>query len=786
MRLSCLTTLLFCLAVSTLAQSPAKPSARQFRIGFFEAGSYAAHAEIRDQFRIQLESMLPSDLQAVYVPQGFKTADWDREAARRMAAELAADPTVDLVLAFGPWTVEDLLAAGFDRPIIAVYRFDPQLEGLLDSTGRPIVDNLTLRQRRGKIESDLVRLKRLKDVKKLAFLYFPAGDEQPRVIEEVSRLGQSLGFEVITAEAYDSDSAFAFFKAYGRLAEKADALYVGPLWGFDNTKTRQFYETTGRDNLPVFSSEGEYQAFRGALAAGSGESLRVTARYAAWKALRIMQGAIPADLPVSFPEQAGLTINEVAARYFSIPLDHRLRLAARIVQSAPPTDAETFRLAEAIDRALVQNPGYLSRYEALEAAVQAAGQARAVYLPQVKAGASAFYHDDNTVHNDDRFENRRYRAGLSLDQEILSFGAIRDIQLAANNRDIQNAELTRATLDVEYAVTVAFLNHLKASSLYDIRATHRRIAEECRQIADVREKLGESDHADVLRWEDAVTQAVRSLEEADHDLHVARVLLNTLLGRPAEMTIALETGGLDGSLVDDLQNLLFALSDDPTLATRLREYLTVEAVGNNPSIEIRDLALSGQRTRLSGNSADFLPKIGFRASLNLVDEMRPTGTFEEEHVTWSAGVRLELPLFLGTGRFKERKKLYAELSELEYLKDDLYLEIAGNLDIQLNGLVSLSSRLFLSVNSARLAQEYMQLVVDQYASGRRDISDLLEAVENDRRARIAVTADQSDYYKAAADLVRELGWSAHESGQPPDAMLLGRLASLARQWLENR
>ena len=87
--------------------------ADSFRVGFFEGGAYPAHAEFRSHFRDQLRAMTPPDIDLVYIPDGFKSAEWDRQKSRAMAAELAQNLEVDLVVALGPWTVEDLLAAGF-------------------------------------------------------------------------------------------------------------------------------------------------------------------------------------------------------------------------------------------------------------------------------------------------------------------------------------------------------------------------------------------------------------------------------------------------------------------------------------------------------------------------------------------------------------------------------------------------------------------------------------------------------------------------------------------------
>ncbi len=170
-----LTIFLILVAVAAVAaparQDPNQP--RQVFIGVFEGGDYVLHGDIREAYRSALESILPDSIRAVFVPIGFKSAEWDREKSRQMARELAANKSIDLVLALGPWTVEDLLAAGFDRPIVAVHRFHPVAEALVDRTGRPVVDNLTVQVSPQKLLNDIRALTSMTSVKRLGVLFFP-------------------------------------------------------------------------------------------------------------------------------------------------------------------------------------------------------------------------------------------------------------------------------------------------------------------------------------------------------------------------------------------------------------------------------------------------------------------------------------------------------------------------------------------------------------------------------------------------------------------------------------
>ncbi|RKX23892.1 MAG: hypothetical protein DRP45_09435, partial [Candidatus Zixiibacteriota bacterium] len=289
-----------------------------WNIGFFEAGDYPSNSKFREHFRDQLTAALPEGYEVVFVPQGFKSADWNRDSSRTMAAGLVADRSVDLVVTMGPWTVEDLLEAGFDRPVVAAFRFDPMAEGLTDSLGRPIADNLTVRIRPGKLESDIRVLTSLTTVGRLGFLSFPSVYEPSLMLEKLRQLGKMYQFEVVTAEGYDNEGTYAFFKAYREIDKNIDALYLPPLWGCDATKMRNFYAQALHDGIAVMSSGGEYDVSQGAFAAGSGESVRVTSACHVWKVKRIIQGTVPADLPTMVPDFAGVCVSEFAASLFGI------------------------------------------------------------------------------------------------------------------------------------------------------------------------------------------------------------------------------------------------------------------------------------------------------------------------------------------------------------------------------------------------------------------------------------------------------------------------------------
>ena len=767
------------LAVVASVCGKADTPIRTVGVGFFEGGPYPAHSEFRNQFRDQLQAMTPLGVEIAYFPDAYKSADWNRETSRRMARELAADTAIDLVVALGPWTVEDLLAAGFDRPIIAALRFDPFAEGLVDSAGRSVSSNVTVRLRPRKVEADLAYLAELLKPDTVAVLYFPSGIDSGVAIDRMRPLGRRLGFDIVTAEGFDPEGAFAFFKAYRQLNRKGvDALYLPPLWGLDADKIRQFYAIAEGDGIAALSSEGSYHVARGALAGGSVESPLVEAHYQAWKAARIVEGRVPADLPNVLADNGGLNVNGEVARQLGISVITDRRYDLVLLEGPAADSVERLTVIDAVSVALSQNQGYLAMQEALTVAEQSASKARASYLPQLELDARAAYLDDNTVNNDSRYDNQRYRAGLNLNQELFSLSVLRDIRSASLERDQSGNALRQAALDLELAVTTAFLDLVRIEQIKTVEQANLRQTQECYQIASLRHELGETEPDNVWRCEQEWLDALQATRRTEYEHRVASTLLNTLLGRPGDYPFVADWQHFtDGRFLAE-ESILARVGQTPELRERIVSTLVGLADSTSPEVNESELSAELQESRLSRVNADFFPRVGFFATLGVTDELAERPGFEEANPAWSMGARLTLPLFSGGRTIKERLQMQAELERRLFLKDETNLRVSSKVRSLLEKVCNRAEEFPMSARAAELADKCVPDVLAQYATGSRTLLELLDAVRNDRLASHDAIATQIEYFTSVAELMRAVGLSAYESGRTADEELMSRLSAL--------
>ncbi|MGH8015530.1 MAG: ABC transporter substrate binding protein, partial [Candidatus Zixiibacteriota bacterium] len=539
-----------------LSQSIFADEHRKVRLGYFEGGKYPYHDRLKDEFYRQLEAILPDSIEAVFAPEGYRSAEWDKAKSSQMAFELAGVESIDLVIAAGPWVVKDLLDAGFKKPIIGMHQFAPQYEGLLNKKGKPVAENLTIHYQKNKIESDLTALAGLIKLKKLGFLYFPSSIEGDSVLAQARAVGVRLGFEVVTAVGENNKGTFALFNAYAKLDKKIDALYIGPMWACDIQMINQFLYNTDHDMIPVMTSEDMFLVDRGALLTNNAYGIYSEARFSAYKTAQIILGAKPGGLAVEFSSRPALAINEAAAMKNHISLTSSLYSEAYVVPAPPDQDVTSLTLSYAIGRAISFNPGDTAMREAIEKTVK---DAKKEY--------------DNLLAHD---STDSMRLAVSSLQTIIS------IENDLKSGGIEKINPERAPLELEQAVTKAFLNYLRAEEALKLEFRNRELIDRNIEVSHAKHFAEKADERDLIRWRAEREKSTSSIVEAQNNLKVAQILLDVLMNYPVEQKLSLEGERFNIEATQKLYGLLYQrLSEQTsrdTIAANLAALVTDERV----------------------------------------------------------------------------------------------------------------------------------------------------------------------------------------------------------------
>jgi outer membrane protein TolC len=330
---------------------------------------------------------------------------------------------------------------------------------------------------------------------------------------------------------------------------------------------------------------------------------------------------------------------------------------------------------------------------------------------------------------------------------------------------------------LESAVTEAYLNHLRAIESIGVLGAYRRAIDDLYQVAAMMRQFSNDQRMDDIRWEDELARAMAAEHSARFDVYTTRVELNLLLNQPGPTEFSMATAQLDEKQRAEEFFGLTHIAGTSSAQAATEDYLVRQALSASPLLRRLDADIEMVETGLSYNKARFYPEIGFRASLDAIDNLRNTPEFEEKSTQWWVGARLQWPLYLGGERFKERDRLRADLSRTQNEKDAAILEVVRRVRLAASETFRHAHQLPFVARSRELAEVHTKEVIGVYSKGNLSYVEALEAVRNRRDAMLSTIDNRIDYWIAVSRLLTEIGWSAHENQRTPGDDLLTRLAT---------
>ena len=251
--------------------------------------------------------------------------DW-----RNQADEAAAEATtkewvaagVDLIVAFEDQCVRAAKAATSEVPIVMVHAFDPEAAGYIKSLARP-GGNIT-----GPISNLDLIAKKLQFFKEIGFrrtllLVDPMDPITPRELAKARKAGAALGLELVEREVTTAADIEGVFDALSP-GEVDVILPVSPAL-FTNCPSL-ILDLAARERIPLAMHRKAWVE-RGALFTYAPD-FAAAGPLAAQYIEKILNGALPAELPVEEISQIILTINVKRAHDLGITIPPSILLRA--------------------------------------------------------------------------------------------------------------------------------------------------------------------------------------------------------------------------------------------------------------------------------------------------------------------------------------------------------------------------------------------------------------------------------------------------------------------------
>ena len=424
---------------------------------------------------------------------------------------------------------------------------------------------------------------------------------------------------------------------------------------------------------------------------------------------------------------------------FAVPAQLN-RIDETIMNERPVTLATCVRIA------LDHNPTRRAAQEGVAAARDSVGMAKAPYYPTV--GLDAAYR---------RWETHAFlpeglsgmgksyvigptddwSSGLRASYLLFDSGKrAAQLRAALSRQGLAEEEEASIRQDIAMAVHQAFYSLISTMEAQSVADQNRTRAEDHLRLTTERWEAGAVPKADVIRAQVEVADAKLQLVRSDSAISLARGSLNTAMGLPVEIKVAL-----------DVENRKMDSPDKIDVTGALNQ-----AVERRPELKAALHRIEASRNSIDVAKSAFGPTITANAGYGYQDS-----EFLPEDKDWSAGVGITLPLFEGFKRSHDVSRAKHELAKAEAEIRHLVLKVREEVWIAQTKLKASYEATQASEAVVRDARESMRMTRERYEAGAATATDLLDAQTTLARAEYVLVEARWSYFSARAALDRALG-----------------------------
>jgi outer membrane protein len=428
-------------------------------------------------------------------------------------------------------------------------------------------------------------------------------------------------------------------------------------------------------------------------------------------------------------------------------------LAALIVIALVPfraagSETAALTLDDCLRLATDHHPLLAAAAAGVTAANEAVGEARAPYWPEVDL--SMGYH---------RWQNRAFlpnglvipglptpeivgplndwTGGLYSQVTLFDFGERRAGLDAAQDRwKSAQAESDAARGDIRLAVQSAFFGLAAAQDLAGVAERNLKRTESHLALAQARHAAGAVPQADVLRVQAEVASAQLQLISSRSRVRTAAGQLNTSMGRPAELPLAIAPPAVDSL---------------PSVATDI-EAAVRQAIASRPELKAEQLQVDAARTGVEGARAARAPKLRADGSYGVNDT-----TFLPETKQWQVGLSVDLPIFDAGSRAHRVARSKADLAREQATYDNRLLQIRQEVWAAVTELERARDSIAANETNVRASEESLRVERERYQNGAALITDLLDTQTALASAEASLAEARWSYLSSQAAYARAVG-----------------------------
>ncbi|WP_309396269.1 TolC family protein [Cerasicoccus maritimus] len=729
--------------------------------------SYILDAMI-DEVKRETTALLKSKHNIVFREDADFNANWFPGGARLALKRALDDPSVDVVLLQGYFSLEEAASGVVEltKPCIGAYVQDPKIVAPFIQNGRSTIDNLYVIVSDISLHDDVKQFQELVGFKKVLYAVTDAylqdlendGPVKALLQQIDQELGVEHGFIPLSSTAADSLQA---------TPERAEAVFFFPPLRFPSEAQLEDYITgVNARAIPTFAMTGESGVAQGFLFGVMPDLRTQLARRAALNIKELLSGRVASQMDSLFRVEKKLYVNVVTAAGINFDLPTEMLFDAVLVGGeAPKINASPLNLNKAVEAALKANYDLRARREDTTATYEAQRQSFSQMLPQVSAVYQYTRNNDAKARDSlGTIPRQSNSVGIGVSQMVYDDDIVTGYRIS--EQETQAAQYQEQSLEsdtVQLSAT-AYLRYLAAKSILAIAKENLDVTRTNLGLARVRLDVGTSGPEEVYRFEAQEASDRASVAVAESQVQTALVALNRVMGMDdlgAQWDA--EQIGLSSDSFDTTSRRVVELITSDSRARGFRMFSLQFAMSHAPELQVADRRVTAQELSLGAAKRSFLvPSVG--VNFNYLNTFQQDtyeslqGSANTPTDEWQVVFQASIPIFEGGNRVYNVLRQKALVRGREY---DRSLIRQGVEERVLNSLYTLKSS-YSDVRFSRIAadraQKNLDIVTEKYRVGRVSIVDLLDA---QNQAFVQKQNEVLSTYNLLEDLVdymRAINW----------------------------
>lgn len=634
------------------------------------------------------------------------------------------------------------------KPSIAGVILDERLQGMPKPlVGRSGIHNFTYLKSPLNVFSDLNKFYQIYPYKSLGVVLDASFYPQRQQIQQLFDRFSTKPFKLIFVSPDDVSQQL---DSHLNGQNAIDALYVMPLFGFNQTQLDAFFQAVNQHKLPSFSLLGRRYTQAGALASqNNADYTEVHARRIALNIMKILNGKNASSLPVNLPRlEHDLQINMQTAKKIGIsPSFKVLENATMMNQLEANPSAKPISIYDALDVALSKNLSLKKIRQDIELSNTDIREAKRAFLPSIELSYTGTQVDKDFRNVQGAGGTHKLKAEAS--QVLFSDEALQTLKARKLGAHAHIEALKREEFKVTYDVLAGFIQHFAAKRQALIRKTYTETTLKDLNIAKRKSAVGYTGNLDVYRLESELANNQAQQVKAEADFKQTTYVLKKLLALPMNADVSFTEIQSPISMLSISDKRLVNDLDNPAKVAKFTDYLMAVARRLRPAILQYDLNIEAQKRLAKAEKRKwYMPTVALIAKGT--KEIARWDTVPERgkptiQPNWDISLSASVPIF-DRQHSTNQQKFAINIHKLELEKQDIILSINQALSNDMQVAMASYKQMLLYKKAVLSAKKNFDVIANYYQYGKVTISDYIDAKNNLLNSQLSVIGAESQFF----------------------------------------